>query len=258
VTFSGENRKIRRGIRTRTPKDVVLVLLAGLVGCGRYGGFTSVRGSGNVVTETREVSGFTGVVLTGIGNLNITQGDAEGLTIEAEDNLLPYLKTQVTNGVLTIGDSDSTVIVIPTKPIILNLKVKTLDSIKLEGAGNGSSPTLKSENLDLSLSGAGNMEIGQLEATGLTTSMSGAGNVNVAGEVQSQDVNMSGLGNYSAGNLKSTTASINMSGAGNATVWAEESLSIQMSGAGSLSYYGTPKTTQSISGVGRISSLGAK
>jgi hypothetical protein len=235
-----------------------LVVVSGLIGCGVYGGLTTVRGSGNVITETRNVSGFNGVELTGFGNLKITQGETEGLTITADDNIIPYIKTEVVNGVLTIGFTSPILTVGPTRGINYDLQAKDLNSIKLSGAGNGTAAALSSDNLSLALSGAGNMDIGQLDATNFDVSMSGAGNVTVAGEVQSQDVSMSGLGNYTAGDLKSSNTTISMSGAGNATVWADQTLDIRMSGAGNLSYYGSPQVTQSTSGLGRVSSLGSK
>src|SRR5690349_18517826 len=49
----------------------------------------SERGSGHVVSETREVSGFDSVSLAYPAQVLIKQGNAESLKIEAEDNLLP-------------------------------------------------------------------------------------------------------------------------------------------------------------------------
>ena len=64
---------------------------------------TTIRGSGNVVEETREVSGVSGVQLATIGDMVIELGDKESLRIEAEDNLLEYFETEVRNGKLIIG-----------------------------------------------------------------------------------------------------------------------------------------------------------
>jgi hypothetical protein len=56
-----------------------------------------VRGSGNVVEETREVSGVSGVELATLGTLHVEIGESESLRIEAEDNLLEYIETDVRN-----------------------------------------------------------------------------------------------------------------------------------------------------------------
>src|SRR6185295_3610097 len=60
------------------------------------------RGSGNVISQTREVSGFDAINVSYPAEVLIKQGSAESLKIEAEDNLLPNLKTQVKNGTLEI------------------------------------------------------------------------------------------------------------------------------------------------------------
>jgi hypothetical protein len=62
-----------------------------------------ITGSGNLIAESREVSGFDGVSHTGIGRVIITQGDHELLTIEADDNLIEYITSEVKNGTLELG-----------------------------------------------------------------------------------------------------------------------------------------------------------
>lgn len=77
---------------------VVAVLVAAGAGCA------VVRGSGNVVTEQRQVSGFNCIDLSGSGKLIIAQGSSEGLTIEAEDNIIGRIETSViSSGCLTLA-----------------------------------------------------------------------------------------------------------------------------------------------------------
>ncbi len=78
---------------------IVLALLLVSSGC------STVSGSGNVVTETRQVSGFNRIDLAGSGEVTIQQGDAESLTIEADDNVLPRLTSEVSNSTLKLDRS---------------------------------------------------------------------------------------------------------------------------------------------------------
>jgi hypothetical protein len=233
-------------------------LALALAGCDWSWNVT--RGSGNVATETRDVSGFTGVQLAWVGDVDIRQGDSEGLTITAEDNLLPLITTVVENGKLVIAIKEGTRdnAVIPTRPVKFELSVRQLEEIELSGAGNISTEKLEGDELDLTLSGAGNVDLKGLALSGLDVSSSGAGNLNLAGEAPRQAVTLSGLGNHDAGDLRSADVSVTLSGAGNATVWAEETLDAEISGAGSIRYYGEPKVSQSVSGLGSVSSLGSK
>ena len=237
---------------------VLTLVLIGLAGCGMATGVT--RGSGNVITESRPVSNITGVNLAGVGALNITQGDTESLTIQADDNLMPFITTTVQDGTLVIGidTSKGAVTLSPSTPIKYELQVKTLDSILVSGAGSIQAPALKSDVLTVTTSGAGNIYLPSVEAASLTAGISGAGNMSLAGQVESQQVLLSGLGNYSAGELKSTNAAVNISGAGSADVWVTDTLNARINGAGSINYFGSPKVTPVLSGAGSIQSLGPK
>jgi hypothetical protein len=235
---------------------VAALLLAVLAGCQ----MNVTRGSGTVTSETRPVSGVTGVRLEWLGDVTITQGDTEALTVEAEDNILPLITTNVENGTLVIALKPDTNrdAVIPTKPVRFGLDVTALELIDISGAGNVRTDGLEGETLALNLSGAGNVDLSGLQLIQLTASSSGAGNISLAGVAEDQSSTLSGLGNYQAGDLESIDARVEISGAGNATVWVRNQLDVKISGAGSVSYYGEPQVTQDVSGVGSVKPLGEK
>ncbi len=217
-------------------------------------------GSGRVITETRPVSNFDSLSLSGIGEVIITQGDSESLTVEAEDNIMPYLKTEVRNGTLYISmDSRAGVPIFGTlKPIRFNVSVRNLKSVDLSGAGRILSGGLKSDRLTIRISGAGSVALDHIEATALTSTLSGVGSLKVVGQVVSQAANLSGVGSYDAAGLSSQTASVSVSGTGGATVWAQDSLDVIISGTGGVNYYGSPRIQKTVVGVGGVKSLGSK
>lgn len=220
--------------------------------------FTVVRGSGEIVSETREVSDFNKVELNGVGTLYITQGDKETLEIEAEDNLLPYIESVVRGNTLFIGFEDDkwTQVVQPTEPIKYYLTLKEISKIELSGAGRIVSERLETTELRITSSGAGDIEIDEITAEELVVTLSGAGNCEIGGQVIDQRITISGAGNYSAESLESAATLIQVSGMGTSKVWATEDLDIEISGAGNVRYYGNPHVTQEISGAGNIRSLG--
>lgn len=218
---------------------------------------TPVRGSGNVVTEEREVGSFDSVALSGVGEVFITQGDEESLTIETDDNLMRYIESEVRDGRLELRIADNT-IPIPSQSIIYRLSVVDLIELDSSGAGSFEIGELGADRLNVSLSGAGNIGIDTLSATDLAVTISGAGNVELAGQVGTQEIDMSGLGNYNAPDLESQMASVHISGAGNAVVWVLDTLDVETSGAGNVEYYGSPTVTEDISGAGRVTSRGDK
>ena len=238
----------------------LLLILGMLAGITSACTINMVTGSGKLAKSTRNVSGFTGVQFAGLGELSITQGTSEGLTIEGEDNILPKIVTEVRSGVLYIGFERENWqdVVRPTKDLKFDLKVKTLNSLDLTGLGNVTIPKLQADNLTVKVSGAGGVKVQNASAKALTLTMSGAGNVEMAGKIPNQTITMSGLGNYAGGDLDSSTATVSVTGAGGATVWVRDALTVKISGAGSVSYYGTPKVTKEVTGLGVINSQGTK
>ncbi len=200
---------------------------------------TLAASSGPVVTKTRTVGDFSVVDFRGVGELTIMQGDAESLTIQAEENILRQIKTEVSNGTLTIRIQQESANSMNTKRgIYYTLSVKRLDALTLAGAGNVHVTNIKSDRLAVTLSGVGNLDI--------------------SGETGQQNVLVSGAGNYQADSLKSRTAQAQVTGLGNATLWVTDTLDATISSVGSINYYGSPQAHKSVTGLGRVTSMGSK
>lgn len=231
---------------------IPLLLLLMLAGC------TIVTGSGNIVSESREVSGFDEVVLAGSGNLTITQGDGEALTVEADDNLMDLIETEVRNGVLYLGFKSGANIINTSRAVQYQLTVDDLSELTISGSGNVSAESLVSDDFSLNVSGSGEAQIDRLTASEISIEISGSGDVDIVGAVEEQSITVSGSGNYRAGDLVSENVTVRISGSGNATVWVAEMLDVVVSGSGNVEYYGTPRVNQQVSGSGNIRSLGNK
>jgi len=217
----------------------------------------SEHGSGRLVSEQRDVSGFDKVVFGSFGDLSITQGEQESLIIEADDNLLEHIESNVVNGVLSLGFELNYHFVLPTH-IHYTLVVKDLSSIQLSGVGSVEIGELHTGSLSMDLSGTGNLTVANLRADRLNVVISGLGGVEAAGKVRDLDIHISGAGNFKGGSLHSQTSHIRVSGLGDATVWVDNSLDVVVSGTGGIEYYGRPQISQTISGLGDLKSLGNK
>lgn len=218
----------------------------------------ALTGSGTLATETRAVDGFDEVAFATVGELTIVQGEAEGLVIEADDNLLPYLTSEVRGGKLYLrAEKDGQpVLVNSTRGIRYTLTVRDLTALEHTGAGVVTVTRLNTPALQATLSGAGNLTLNGLKTEALTVRLSGAGTLEASGEAARQEMRLSGVGEYDAAELKSATAEVIVSGAGSATVWVTETLEARISGAGNVRYYGDPKVDENISGLGSLQALG--
>lgn len=212
-----------------------------------------VRGSGDIETEERDVSDFHKVHLSGVGNLIITQGDEESLIIEADDNIIPLIKTDVFRHRLTIGFKRGYNF-IPIAKIKYHLTVIDLDEISLSGAGDIDCDDFNTDRLEFDISGVGDIDF-NINAERVESTSSGAGDITLSGKVDSQEIDISGVGKYDAEELESRECSISLSGAGSATVNVSEELDVSISGVGNVNYTGSPHVEQDISGLGRVKSI---
>ena len=221
-------------------------------------GLNTVRGSGDLVTEDRSVSDFDRVSMSGSGDLVITQGDEESLTIETDDNIMPYITSEVKNGTLHLGyDIPEGKNISPTR-LTYTLKVKDLTGVEVSGSGSVEAASIDTCCLDIVLNGSGNTQIDSLNTENLVVEVNGSADVELSGEAADQVIEISGSGKYKAGDLQSESVDIKIDGSSDVTVWATESLVANINGSGSVDYYGKPTTDISSSGSGKANSLGDK
>jgi len=188
------------------------------------------RGSGVMATETRDVSGFDEIDLSGSGSVSVAVTGTESLTVEAEDNILPLLTTEVTNGRLELGAKQS---ISPTREIVYTITV-----ISLEAVG---------------VSGSGSVMATDIDGHAFEADISGSGTVMAAGVSESLNLSISGSGVYEGEALLSVTGTVSVSGSGQAVVNVTEDLDVNVSGSGNVQYFGDPSVSVSISGSGDVS-----
>lgn len=214
----------------RTILFLSLILLVPVLG-GCHGHFGNVSGSGTMKLEKRDVPAFSAVNISGAFDVEIVVQKEQSLEIEGDDNLLPLIKTEVKNGVLSINNEKS---FSTKKALRVRISVPDLDAISTSGASEFTVTNVKSDEFNIEASGAGSIEI--------------------SGETKTLEVGMSGAVNLDAKDLKAQKVNITNSGASSADVYASEELRASVSGAGNVDYYGDPKTvSEDTSGAGSIS-----
>ncbi len=195
----------------------------------------TVQGSGQVTRETRRVTGFTGVDLDTVGEVTITMGEVDAVVVEADDNILPLLKTEVVGSQLIIGKPA------PTKistghPIRYIITMKTLENATISGTGD-----IKVDGLDADL---------------VKFDLPGTGRITAKGKAQTLHVSLPGTGEIVCDELEADTVVADHSGTGEITVRAVRSLSAHIAGHGFINYYGDPTNiTATVTGHGSINRL---
>lgn len=216
-----------------------------------------VKGSGNIVSESRQVSNFERIILNGSGEVIVTQGGSETLNIETDDNVMKHLEVEVENGALKLGFKPGVSVFSYTR-LVFYVGVDDLNGLTISGSGDIEADSLQTERLEATISGSGDIQITELNADSVVANISGSGEINLFGEITAQDVNISGSGKYLAGEVCSSSVRVGVSGSGDATVCAVDTLDSNISGSGSVNYYGRPSVNSQSSGSGRLNSLGER
>lgn len=245
--------------RNTMMRRLVLAAVVGLMvtlmvsGCSWSDGDGALKGSGTVVTESRAVAGFSAVDLRGVGILRVTQGAAEALTIQTDDNLVPLITTEVRNGtlVIAIDTKDHPHGVDPTT-LIYDLTVTSLQALSVAGAAQVEGRSLTAGELHLDMEGAARVDFNQLQATTLHVTSAGGSAFTLAGTVDTQEIVITGAGEYQAKALASRTATVRITGAGHASIAVAEALDASIDGAGVIEYVGSPAVVQHVTGLGVI------
>lgn len=216
---------------------------------------SSKQDAGNI----RNVSGFSGIGVGGHFKVFVKIGNEESLRIEADNEALSEIITEVKDNTLYIktkkdnwkfwNNYKKEVIVYVTAKKLKNLAVSGSGSLKVEDE-------LKSDEINLAVSGSGNMSL-SLSAKEVSSAISGSGSINVTGSASESSISVSGSGNFDGLDLKTNKTSVVVSGSGKASVYSDTEISSIISGSGSVNYKGNAQTTNSkTSGSGKIKKIG--
>lgn len=243
--------------------------------------------------ETRPVSGFTGIDASSAFVITVTRGGSESLTIEADDEAMACVRSEVRNGVLHLYlDSERKLKNIKT--LKAEIVMKNLDNVSLSGAckltagdlftpdnfkgdcSGASSLTvnINTGRLDIGASGACKIQMnmsvtgdarldvsgaskiqGKLKAAAVKFTASGVSAVELTGSAESFNVDVAGTSKVQAGDFTVKTATIESSGTSNITVNVTDALKVNSSGASAVNYKGSPTMDVSNSGASRVKKI---
>jgi hypothetical protein len=221
------------------PLSAVSVLTIAFAGCDVVVRPT-LQGSGNVKTETREVSQFTEIEVGNAIQLDATIGPANSLVVTADDNLLPHIKTVVAGNRLRIYidspcSTDSGIKVTATAPALRSLFGSGASQTTLSGIAGAT--------FELDLSGASSCRMTG-DADEMDITLSGASRARILGTVKRLNVQCSGASQLDATELTAETVAAELSGASTGHVNVTNELSADASGASTLYYAGQPGKMQ--------------
>jgi hypothetical protein len=229
---------------------ILSVLVLTLAACEK------VRGDGPVVSETRNVSGFSGIDLRSEADLIYHSGSDYKVELSGQQNILDVLETYTDEGKLIIryrGD----VRVRSHEPLHIKISAPSVNRLSVRGQGEilASGP-LTPSRLDIKVDGSGSVQVSELTANLLDAEVIGSGNIRVVGGTATEVRTLiSGSGDIDLEGVAATKATTVTSGSGDTRLQVSETLKSTISGSGDVYYRGNPTIETHIYGSGRVTRL---
>lgn len=208
-----------------------------------------IRVSSNVISETRDVKDYTGVVMTAVGNVKLTQGLDYACKITGPDNVVELMKTEIQNGLLVIGTDEC---FNGEYELTVEITAPEFEVINLSGIGTiESTNTISGDIIEVDLYGIGVVEA-TFVADSLYSTVTGQGNLNYSGNVLRHELLCTGQFALSGFPMATDHTIIFLSGNGDSEVTVADKLDVTIEGSGNVFYKGYPTITSEITGMGYV------
>lgn len=208
---------------------IVLTAILAFSSCTRE----RIRGQGSVISEIRNISGFTEISTEGSTNIHIMQGSSFKVELRGYSNLLPYYETKLVNNTLQLGYRKD--VNVKNDNTELYITMPAITGLSLAGSGNISTSGVFAGVPDFHarVTGSGNIEFSSGTATNFYSTIDGSGNIRAL-------------------NLQADKAETNTTGSGDTEITANTQLKVRISGSGNVYYRGSPVISTNITGSGTV------
>lgn len=205
---------------------VIAIAIIAITSCSK----DNYTGSGNTISEFRNVDAFTKISSSGTFILNITQGPTQSVEIIADDNIIGKVLTKVSNDQLELYLEDGNY---KNTYLEANITIPDLKGIKNEGTGDVTV---------FELQHTGTMEIENI----------GSGNISIAGYTDNLIIENEGSGTINCSEFMAANVDLRIEGSGDCEVYCTESLNVSIEGSANVYYKGSPTINANISGSGKV------
>ncbi|MCY7278850.1 MAG: DUF2807 domain-containing protein [Phormidesmis sp. CAN_BIN44] len=205
-------------------------LVIGLAGCNLISNPSNVQGSGIAKTEKRAVASFDSLDVNYAGAIAVRSQEQQSLEISGDDNIIPFITTEVKNGTLYIRATKG---YSPEQKLQIRASTPNVKRFVFDGVGEANLSNIKNDRLEIVLTGVGSFS--------------------ASGETKEADITLSGVGSVDAKNLRAVNVKVNSTAIGNVDLSVTGQLDVNASGIGEVNYYGNPKiVNRQAKGIGKI------
>jgi hypothetical protein len=204
-----------------------------------WGKSKRIKGNGNVITVSRTTSDYDGISVGGSFDVILVKGKEGKISIEGEENIIPYVETEVKGNTLKVNYQKNTNIN-TTKRLTVTITYQDIEMVSLGGSGNITCKgTLKTTDLKASLGGSGNITL-NVDTDELSANIGGSGNIKLSGNSNEITCSIAGSGSIKAYDLSTDNLNATIAGSGSIRTTVKTKIKAKIVGSGSIYYKGNP------------------
>ncbi|WP_369048724.1 head GIN domain-containing protein [Tenacibaculum sp. UWU-22] len=227
----------------------IFVLFCGImVNAQGWWNTKTIKGNGEITTQSRSTTGYNKIDIGGSFDVMLIDGKEGEITIKGEENIIPYIITEVNHETLTVKSKENTNIK-PTKKIVVTIPFKEIKALSLGGSSNVEVKKLiKGKVMSFAIGGSGSITA-VVETTMVRTAIGGSGNINLSGKTDELKSSVAGSGNIKAYNLEADAVKASVAGSGDIKISVKNKIKASLVGSGNIYYKGNP-TNIAVNSVG--------
>lgn len=230
---------------------VTFIILTGLMLSNSFGSLLK-----DDKKETRNLGYFDEIGLAIPANLYLTQGSKNEVVIEADEDLLEKIETEVRGSSLNI-QFEKWYNYRGVGSINIYITVKELKGLLVTGSGDIiAKSAIESDKLSFIVSGSGSVLIDNLKVNDVYAMITGSGDVRLKGNTKSNeiDVTVTGSGDFESVDIEFEEGNLTITGSGSIQTFVSKELDANITGSGRIYYKGSPIIDANITGSGKIKS----
>lgn len=227
-------------------KYITIIILLFLLGTAHAQEVHDIKGSGYVLTQQRETGYFNSIEVSRQISVYIVQGELQPITVEADNNLFPYIKTVIHNKILKIYIPDTVNIV---KFADMNVLISMPSIVTLyarqESLIDASPQEWHAGEVKLEATIGSRIKLA-IKATALTLKATTSSTVELKGEINQLNADLLTSARLYGRNLQVKKANLTIATGARAELKVSNELEYDLNGNARLTYRGNPTVLKAI------------
>lgn len=228
---------------------IAIAILSLIMSSCNFNFGSGIKGNRNVVTEERDAEESFTIVKASEGlDVYITQSETASIEVEADENVIALIATDINNGVLKIHTEKN---IGRCKAKKVHVSLPTIDKIiSTSGADVYGTSTIVAETIEVKSNSGADIKL-EVEAENISCSTSSGADIKISGTADSLEASASSGSDIHAKDLVVKDCNASASSGADVTVNVTEKLVASSSSGGDVNYYGNPTSVaknKSVSG----------